>query len=56
MTSLANTFGIAARNFRTYPEMPDPKALVDYGVRWLAQNRTGTAAQDNAVRIRGIDS
>ncbi len=31
--SLAGTFGIAARNFTAYPEMPDAKALVDYGVR-----------------------
>ena len=33
MTILSNTFGIAARNFTAYPEMPDAKALVDYGVR-----------------------
>ena len=33
MTLLSNTFGIAARNFTAYPEMPDAKALVDYGVR-----------------------
>ena len=32
-TVLTNTFGIAARNFTAYPEMPDAKALVDYGVR-----------------------
>ncbi|MEG6508872.1 TIGR03619 family F420-dependent LLM class oxidoreductase [Methyloligella sp. 2.7D] len=32
MTSLTKTFGIAARNFTAYPEMPDAKALVDYGV------------------------
>jgi alkanesulfonate monooxygenase len=30
---LAGTFGIAARNFTAYPEMPDAKALVEYGVR-----------------------
>ena len=30
---MSNTFGIAARNFTAYPEMPDAKALVDYGVR-----------------------
>src|SRR5205823_7755754 len=33
MTILSNTFGIAARNFTAYPELPDAKALVDYGVR-----------------------
>ena len=33
MTALSRTFGIAARNFTAYPEMPDAKALVDYGVR-----------------------
>jgi alkanesulfonate monooxygenase len=32
-TMLTNTFGIAARNFTAYPEMPDARALVDYGVR-----------------------
>jgi probable F420-dependent oxidoreductase len=31
--TLHNTFGIAARNFTTYPEMPDGKALVEYGVK-----------------------
>src|SRR4029078_1437678 len=31
MTILSKTFGIAARNFTTYPEIPDPKALVEYG-------------------------
>jgi probable F420-dependent oxidoreductase len=33
MTQLSGTFGIAARNFTAYPEMPDVHALVDYGVR-----------------------
>jgi alkanesulfonate monooxygenase len=33
MKTLAGTFGIAARNFTAYPEMPDAKALVEYGVR-----------------------
>jgi probable F420-dependent oxidoreductase len=33
MTALSRTFGIAARNFTAYPEMPDAKALVDYGVK-----------------------
>jgi alkanesulfonate monooxygenase len=33
MTSLTKTFGVAARNFTAYPEMPDAKALVEYGVR-----------------------
>ena len=33
MSSLAKTFGIAARNFTAYPEMPNARALVEYGVR-----------------------
>ena len=33
MTELTKTFGIAARNFTAYPEMPNARALVDYGVR-----------------------
>jgi probable F420-dependent oxidoreductase len=33
MTMLSNTFGIAARNFTAYPEMPNAKDLLDYGVR-----------------------
>ena len=32
-TALSGTFGIAARNFTAYPEMPDAKELVEYGVR-----------------------
>ena len=33
MTTLSRTFGIAARNFTAYPEMPDIRALVEYGVK-----------------------
>ena len=33
MRGLSGTFGIAARNFTAYPEMPDANALVEYGVR-----------------------
>ena len=33
MKSLAKTFGVAARNFTAYPEMPSAKELVEYGVR-----------------------
>jgi probable F420-dependent oxidoreductase len=36
MTTLAKTFGIAARNFTAYPEMPSAKALVEYGV-WVEE-------------------
>ena len=25
-------FGVAMRNFQTYPEIPDAQALIDYGV------------------------
>src|SRR5690348_4501722 len=31
--TLHNTYGIAVRNFTAYPEMPDARSLVDYGVR-----------------------
>ncbi len=33
MTALSKTFGIAARNFTAFPEMPDARALVEYGIR-----------------------
>lgn len=33
MTKLTKTFGVAARNFTAYPEMPNARQLVDYGVR-----------------------
>jgi probable F420-dependent oxidoreductase len=33
MTVLSKTFGIAARNFTAYPEMPNARELVEYGVR-----------------------
>lgn len=33
MAAKSTTFGIAMRNFQTYPELPDPRALIDYGVR-----------------------
>ncbi len=32
MTIFSNTFGIAMRNFTTWPELPDPQALIDYAV------------------------
>src|SRR5271167_518691 len=32
MTSFSNTFGLAVRNFTTWPEMPDPQALIDYAI------------------------
>ncbi len=33
MAGLSGTFGIAARNFTPYPEMPDACGLVEYGVK-----------------------
>jgi len=36
MPGLANTFGIAMRNFTAFPELPDATALVEYGVRMEA--------------------
>ncbi|WP_082143726.1 LLM class flavin-dependent oxidoreductase [Nitratireductor soli] len=36
MTELSNTFGVAARNFKAYPEMPNARELVDYGV-WVEE-------------------
>jgi probable F420-dependent oxidoreductase len=32
MTGFSNTFGLAMRNFTTYPEMPDPQALIAYAI------------------------
>ncbi len=32
MTIFSNTFGLTMRNFTTYPEMPDPRALIAYAV------------------------
>jgi alkanesulfonate monooxygenase SsuD/methylene tetrahydromethanopterin reductase-like flavin-dependent oxidoreductase (luciferase family) len=33
MTIFTNTFGLAMRNFTTWPQMPDPQALIDYAAR-----------------------
>ena len=33
MTGFSNTFGIAMRNFTAAPQLPDARALVEYGVR-----------------------
>lgn len=33
MTQFSNTFGITMRNFQRYPDMPNAKNLVEYGVR-----------------------
>jgi len=33
VTIFTNTFGLAMRNFTTYPEMPDPQGLIAYAVR-----------------------
>src|SRR5258705_4643724 len=33
MARLDRTFGIAVPNFTAYPQLPDVKALVDYGIR-----------------------
>ena len=33
MAGLSNTFGIAMQNFTASPQLPDARALVDYGVR-----------------------
>ena len=33
MTMFSNTFGLAVRNFTVWPEMPDPRALIDYAVK-----------------------
>ncbi len=33
MVGKSTAFGIAMRNFQTYPEIPDSRALIDYGVR-----------------------
>jgi alkanesulfonate monooxygenase len=33
MTVFSNTFGLALRNFTTWPEVPEPQVLVDYAVK-----------------------
>jgi alkanesulfonate monooxygenase len=33
VTIFSNSFGLAMRNFTTYPEMPDPGALIAYAVK-----------------------
>jgi alkanesulfonate monooxygenase len=33
VTIFSNTFGLAMRNFTTYPEIPDPQALIAYAAR-----------------------
>ena len=33
MAGLANTFGIAMRNFTAFPQLPDAQELVEFGVR-----------------------
>ncbi len=33
MTIFTNTFGLAMRNFTTWPELPDPEGLIDYAVK-----------------------
>ena len=33
MAGLSNTFGLAMRNFTAFPELPDARALVEFGVR-----------------------
>jgi len=33
VTIFSNTFGLAMRNFTTYPEMPDPQSLIAYAVK-----------------------
>ena len=33
MTIFSSTYGLAMRNFTTYPDMPDPQALIAYAVK-----------------------
>src|SRR5437660_6963458 len=33
MTIFSSTFGLAMRNFTTYPEMPDPQSLIAYALK-----------------------
>src|SRR5258708_9132604 len=33
MTDFFNTYGVAMRNFTTYPEVPDPQALIAYAIK-----------------------
>ena len=53
MTILSNTFGLALRNFTTYPEMPDPKALIEYAQRAEALGFDALWAWDHI--LLGVD-
>ena len=46
----ATVFGIAMRNFTKYPEMPDARALIDYGVRMEALGYESLWAWDHIPR------
>src|SRR5499427_8430099 len=45
----ATVFGIAMRNFTKYPEMPDARALIDYGVRMEALGYESLWAWDHIL-------
>ena len=49
--SLKGTFGIAAQNFTAYLQMPDAKAIVDYGVRMEQLGFTPTG--DGRLEVGG---
>ena len=44
MTDFSNTFGLAMRNFTTYPEMPDPQALIAYAAQLRRDPEEGVRA------------
>ena len=54
MTILSNTFGIAARNFTAYPEMPDPRrwSTTASGSRSWASTRSGSGTTFFSASIR----
>jgi alkanesulfonate monooxygenase len=50
MAATKTTFGIAMRNFTKYPELPDPQALIDFGVRAEVLPRRDRQVREHARR------
>ena len=50
MVSKPVSFGIAMRNFQTYPALPDAEALIEYGVHM--EPPTELRSMQKLVRVR----
>src|SRR4051794_41863492 len=53
--TLSGTFGIAVPNFTAYPEMPDIKALVEYGVKMEQMGFDSLWVWDNILLGVGLN-